>query len=375
MYPSSRFLTLSILPERTPLSLNIINIPEKKDTPIITRKGRSSKWNRQNVIQQATDVHGNIYDYSMVSDDNVKCSNSHIPVRCTICEYVWEPTIHHHINHKSGCPECAGKVKWTLERFLQRVIVIHGNKCDYSMVTNEHIQGKDSLVPVRCLICEYFWMPSIHGHINGKTGCPDCAGRVPWTLERFINKASSIHGNKYDYYMITVDHIQGKDSNVPITCNTCNYIWNPTIHGHIYHKYGCPRCKFSKGEIQCAHVLDELGLTYQIQYVIESLPRKRYDFMFIHKDRKYLVEFDGQQHFEFNSFFHSNIESFLQRQQVDVIKTSHAITNGYHIIRISYKDIDEVNHHMTNAISQLGAPMYLYLSDHNLYEYIAKTCQ
>lgn len=57
------------------------------------------------------------------------------------------------------------------------------------MVTNEHIQGKDSFIPVKCLTCYYIWTPSIHAHINGKTGCPDCGGKIPWTLERFINKA------------------------------------------------------------------------------------------------------------------------------------------------------------------------------------------
>jgi hypothetical protein len=110
------------------------------------------------------------------------------------------------------------------------------------MVTKEHIQGKDSLVPVKCLTCDYIWMPTIHAHINDGTGCPDCAGKIPWTLGRLVKKAQKIHGHKYDYSMITIDDIQGKDSKIPIGCNACNYVWNPSIHGHIYHKHGCPDC-------------------------------------------------------------------------------------------------------------------------------------
>lgn len=167
-------------------------------------------------LEESKIIHGDRYDYSLVTHEHIKGYNSLIPVKCLTCDSIWEPSINHHINHKSGCPECAGKVKLTLERFLQRVMIIHGNKYDYSMVTTEHIQSKDCLVPVRCFTCEYIWMPSIHAHINSHTRCPDCAGIVPWTLERFLNKAYSIYGNKYDYSMITVDHIQGKDAKVPI---------------------------------------------------------------------------------------------------------------------------------------------------------------
>lgn len=505
----NKFLTLSIqslplcngkikCPEQASfeklLSLNIIEKP---------RKGRVSKWTLESVKQQGKDIHGDKYDYSLITEAHVKCSNSYIPVKCITCDYTWNPSIHHHINHKSGCPDCAGRVPWTLERFLERSCSIHSNKYDYSMVTGEHIQGKESHIPIKCFICAHLWEPSIHSHINGKTGCPDCAGRVPWTLERFLKKSYSIHGDKYNYSMVVREHIQGKDSKVPIKCNICNYIWAPTIHSHIYNRYGCPncaelapvtlniflekvrlkhgdkydyslitsghihgnkskipvkcnkckniwtpridqhmnvgsdcptcsgnspwtldrflkrayeihgnkysylniissdiinscsripikcnkcnhiwhpnvnmhintrsgcpKCKFSKGEIICANVLDQLGITYEIQYSTKSLPTKRYDFMFMYNEIPYLLEFDGQQHFEYNSFFHIDEDTFLNRQQIDIIKTYYAIYSGYHIIRISYKDMNNILYHITNSIAS-GAP--LYFSDLNLYQYI-----
>jgi Zn finger protein HypA/HybF involved in hydrogenase expression len=291
----SQFLTLyiqqsqqdnSLDHNRKPLSLNILN------TTVIPKRGPKSKWTLELVKQQGRYVHGDKYDYSLITNAHVKCSNSPVPIRCLECDYIWETSIHHHINHKSGCPDCAGKLKWTLERFIQRSHSIHGDIYDYSMITREHIQGKDSHIPIRCKICDYIWESSIHGHINGKTGCPDCAGRVPWTLDRFLQKSYSVHGDKYDYSMVTKDHIQGKDSHIPIRCKNCDNIWTPSIHSHTYSKQGCPKCKFSKGEIACANILDKLGIVYEIQYKIKSLPNKRYDFMFIYDNISYLLEFE-----------------------------------------------------------------------------------
>lgn len=176
-----------------------------------------------------------------------------------------------------------------------------------------------------------------------------------------------IHGNKYNYTNIKESDVINTKSQLPIQCNKCNHIWFPTLSMHINAATGCPKCKFSKGEIQCANVLDQLGLTYQIQYIIESLSNKRYDFMFVHEGSKYLLEFDGKQHFEFNSFFHVDNVTFLQRQEVDIVKTNHAISAGYRIIRISYKQINEIDYHIRSAIS-MGT--YSYFSDPNLYQYI-----
>lgn len=51
---------------------------------------------------------------------------------------------------------------------------------------------------------------------------------------------------------------------------------------------------------------------------------------------KFLVEFDGRQHFEFVELFHKDIQTFRERQQKDIIKTLDAIRLGYNIIRIDY---------------------------------------
>jgi formylmethanofuran dehydrogenase subunit E len=132
--------------------------------------------------------------------------------------------------------------RYTLSIFLERAKAIHGEKYNYSHVKEEHIQGKDSKVFVICKVCDYKWTVSIHGHINRKHGCSNCYGNVPWTLEKFIKKATEIHKDKYDYSHIEREHIRGKRSKVPIVCLKCNHFWHAILDNHINGKRGCPQC-------------------------------------------------------------------------------------------------------------------------------------
>lgn len=68
--------------------------------------------------------------------------------------------------------------KYTLAIFLDRAIDVHGAKYDYSQITEHHINGVKSKIPVRCNVCQYDWSPSISDHIYHKRGCPVCAVNV-----------------------------------------------------------------------------------------------------------------------------------------------------------------------------------------------------
>lgn len=46
-----------------------------------------------------------------------------------------------------------------------------------------------------------------------------------YTLPIFLNRAHIVHGLKFNYKLICPEHINGKDSHVPVICTMCNYIW------------------------------------------------------------------------------------------------------------------------------------------------------
>lgn len=122
---------------------------------------------------------------------------------------------------------------------------IHGEKFDYSNVVSDNIMGRDSKISIICNTCEYNWAPSIDQHINGKTGCPMCAGHLNLTLPNFIFDGTEIHEGKHDYSQISPDHIINNRSKVPIKCKICEYEWSPAINNYINGRTGCPKTKTS----------------------------------------------------------------------------------------------------------------------------------
>ena len=130
------------------------------------------------------------------------------------------------------------------------------------MITAEHIKCAKSYVPIRCNICKYQWQVSI----NHKDECPNCAGAIPWALDRLLMKVRQIHDDKYNYSLIKENHIQNVRSYIPLICNCCPYYWTPTIYGHMHRKTGCPSCKISKGELECRNVLLKLNIPFSIQF-------------------------------------------------------------------------------------------------------------
>lgn len=178
-------------------------------------------------------------------------------------------------------------------------------------------------------------------------------------------KVDEIHGDRYNYDLIKEDDIKCVLTRINIKCNKCTTTWNTTIVSHINHKSGCSKCSTSKGEIQCCVTLDKLGIPYQCQYILPSLPRKRYDIFFTVANNSYLLEFDGKKHFEFDPHFYKSIHDFHERHQIDIDKTYHARASGLKLICIDY-----IHYHISTAINVLNSTANVYYSDMRKYLYI-----
>lgn len=127
------------------------------------------KYQTNDFIIRAQEVHGNKYDYSKVN-----YIDSHTKI-CIICpehgEFWQTPT-----NHLSGngCPGCKNEnlkstFSNTTEQFIKKAKKVHGDKYDYSKV--EYINNNTKV----CIICPEhgeFWQEP-HNHLQGK-GCSKC---------------------------------------------------------------------------------------------------------------------------------------------------------------------------------------------------------
>ena len=116
-------------------------------------------------IKRAIEIHGDRYDYSKVNYNNIGTKV------CIICKEHGEfwITPFNHLNGK-GCSKCAKNRKLTLEEFVEKSRLIHGDKYNYSKV-----QYINANIPV-CIICnkcgnEFWQTPG--NHLSGK-GCGNC---------------------------------------------------------------------------------------------------------------------------------------------------------------------------------------------------------
>ena len=191
----------------------------------------------ENFINKAKKIHGDKYDYSKVNYVNSKTKV------CIICpkhgEFWQEPR--HHLS-KHGCPMCGKensdrKQSLTLNEFIEKSNQIHNGKYSYDKVNYVNAETKV------CIICPKhgeFWQAP-HSHLRGQ-GCPKCGrerniNSIKITNEAFIEKATQIHGGKYDYSKCIY-----KDSNtkVKIICPIHGEFWQ--IASSHLNGHGCVKC-------------------------------------------------------------------------------------------------------------------------------------
>ena len=68
---------------------------------------RESVWTVERFIHEATVVHEDRYDYSLVKPEHLKfIRTDHIPIICKKCNNTFAPVLYSHIYGASGCPGC-----------------------------------------------------------------------------------------------------------------------------------------------------------------------------------------------------------------------------------------------------------------------------
>jgi hypothetical protein len=127
----------------------------------------------------------------------------------------------------------------TTESFIKQAQAVHGDKYDYSKV--KYIK---TILPVIiiCIKCsrEFPQKPCIH--LNG-SGCDLCGNKRKGdasrdTLEKFIEKAKAIHGDKFDYSAVKYEN---GHTEIEIKCNNCLEVHNLTPRAHLTG-VGCSPC-------------------------------------------------------------------------------------------------------------------------------------
>ena len=284
-------------------------------------------------IEKAKAVHGDKYDYGEVVYEK---SNKKVCIICPKHGKFWQ-TPNSHL-HGSGCPKCAnedkiGRNAFTKDTFVNKAIEIHGDKYDYSKVNYVNSNTKV------CIVCpehgEFWQTPS--KHLSGQ-GCRQCGIRLRslnqmFTTNSFIEKAKSIHGDKYIYDKTTY---VGYDIPVLIQCKEHGYFYQ-TPDSHLQGS-GCQKCshKESQTENELSKIIKELSPNSIVETRVRNIISSQQEIDILIRDKNVAFEYNGIR-------WHS--ERFGKTKNYHLNKTEKCAKKGiklYHIFEdefILHRDI------------------------------------
>ena len=244
------------------------------------------------------------------------------------------------------CRKCSDRERYAREEFYQ-IIRDH----------NGHVEGEyEGVRSIMAIICElrHRWNVAVQDIKKG-TWCLLCNTGCERARQEFYELVGSKNGQVEGIYY-------NNRSRLLFTC----------IKGHRWEAYAfsvktgtwCPHCHRSKGEEVVAKFLEALGVKAEPQFRHPLIPHRRYDFMFVYNGVRYIIEFDGCQHFRFIEFFHETYDNFIFKQEIDRVKTYIATETNYKVIRVDYKEIDRIDFHIDAAFKSDGL---IYVSTPEIY--------
>lgn len=283
----------------------------------------------QKFFHKVSEIHSGKYDYSKTV---YLGSDKPIEVICPIHgSFSLRATTH----LRQGCPACSG-FRLTTAEFIKRASIVHKGIYSYDKAIYKTAQDD---IEIKCPEHGYF-LQNANAHLQGH-GCPNCAqarvhSKRRSTTETWIKKAKAVHGSRYDYSKVQYVHATSK---IEIICKKHgSFFQEPSNH---LSGQGCPHCRLSKGEQDIRLYLLNEGVPFSEQKKFIDCKSKRalpFDFFIA---ERFLLEYDGIQHFEpvsFNTKQEENHAQFLALQARDRIKTEYCKKKTIPLYRITYKE-------------------------------------
>lgn len=237
-----------------------------------------------------------------------------------------------------GCPVCGGNAPRTPEDY--RALAIERGLEGWlgPEVPNIKIRTK-----WRCSEGHEWW--TTYASIRAGGGCPACAGTAPKTPEDYQSLASE---RNFGWLGPKVSNVTF--SKTKWRCGKGHEWW--ATYNNVQQGSGCPICNESRGETAIADTLDTLSIKYGRQAAFRKCRNHHplpFDFSFTLRNVRFLVEYDGQQHFGPVEFFGGE-EAFKVCQINDKIKGEFAAKYGFTLIRIPYT-VESIQTYLIQAIA------------------------
>lgn len=246
--------------------------------------------------------------------------------------------------HGKNCPYCAGRKILAGDNDLQTL---------YPDVTKEWDHEKNkSLKPtmISAHNMRKVWWKCSNGHsydmevanrVKVGINCPICSNK---RLLKGYNDLKTMYPDIAEEWSakneVPADAIIAGSARrgVWICKNNPKHRWEASVSSRTFSKTGCPFCNTSHGEILVADILSKMNIDFDIQYRFDDCRAEKplpFDIAVIRAEKPFLVEYDGEQHFNAKGFF-GGPERFEVVQSHDNIKSKYCRENGIPLLRIPY---------------------------------------
>lgn len=288
------------------------------------------KMTTETFLEKAILRHGDNFCYSKVDYIN---SQTKILIKCRMGhEFMIRPDMH--INRGDGCRVCKNNNMFKENSFfIKELKKIYKDSYDYSITEYDGVYDDVSI------ICKK------HGNFKRKPnlllrgrGCNKCCVNGKLDINQFINNANAIHKNRYDYSKSIYINSRTK---IDIICEK-HGIFSQLCNNHL-RGHGCNKCNRSNGEINIENFLDDNEIIYETEFSFNDLRYRyplRFDFAIMDKNRdvRFLIEFNGKQHYDYYPKFHKSENDFEESLIRDGMKIEYCEKNNIKLYIIRYDD-------------------------------------
>lgn len=144
------------------------------------------------------------------------------------------------------------------------------------------------------------------------------------SLEQFIKRAKSVHGDKYDYSLVAIKQ-PARSTKIDIICKE-HGVFKQRPLWHIIYANGCPKCKTLVSKPH-QDIIDFIKLHYNGQIIINDRALIGFELDIVLPDLKLAIEFNG-------SWYHSHNNTKHLSKHLHYIKATKACKIGYKLIQI-----------------------------------------
>lgn len=192
------------------------------------------------------------------------------------------------------------------------------------------------------------WRSSLLSGHTRSCGCfsRECAAKTAAITGH--NNSADLIGRTFGRLTV-IEKIGSKNQSIIWKCKCeCGSIVERSSAALLSQNIQSCGCMISKGEETIGSYLTNQGVSYEKQKSFDDCRDvKPLPFDFWIESKNTLIEFDGEQHFKDNAFFHHTLE-YVQKH--DEIKNRYCDEHGIRLIRIPYTDIDRIDEYLKEVV-------------------------